>query len=65
MLESFGTALFFVFIAAAVACFLISGAYKKPWKFIGIDPLELDVQCTKSSVVKCPQCIVPHSALYG
>lgn len=42
MLESFGTALFFVFIAAAVACFLISGAYKKPWKFIGIDPLELD-----------------------
>ena len=42
MLESFGTALFFVFIAAAVACFLISGAYKKPWKFIGIEPLELD-----------------------
>ena len=42
MLESFGTALFFVFIAAAVACFLLSGAYKKPWKFIGIEPLELD-----------------------
>ena len=41
-LSSFGTALFFVFIAASVACFLISGAYKKPWKFIGSEPLELD-----------------------
>ena len=41
-LSSFGTALFFVFIAAAVACFLIAGAYKKPWRFIGTEPLELD-----------------------
>ncbi|MCR5810740.1 MAG: permease prefix domain 1-containing protein [Lachnospiraceae bacterium] len=40
--SSFGTALFFVFIAAAVACILISGAYKKPWRFIGTEPLELD-----------------------
>ena len=30
--QSFGIALLFVFIAAAVACFLISGAYNKPWK---------------------------------
>lgn len=42
ILESFGAALLFVFIAAAVACFLISGSYKKPWKFIGTEPLELD-----------------------
>lgn len=42
ILESFGTALLFVFIAAAVACFLISGSYNKPWKFIGKEPLELD-----------------------
>lgn len=41
-LSSFGSALFFVFIAAAVACFLISGAYRKPWRFIGTEPLELD-----------------------
>ncbi len=42
IMENFGTALFFVFIAAAVACFLLSGSYKKPWKFIKTDPLELD-----------------------
>ena len=40
--QSFGIALLFVFIAAAVACFLISGAYNKPWKFIDSEPLELD-----------------------
>ena len=42
MLDSFGTALLFVFVAAAVVCFLVSGSYKKPWKFIGTEPLELD-----------------------
>ena len=42
MLESFGTALFFVFIAAAVACFLIANAYMKPWKFFKTDALSFD-----------------------
>lgn len=41
-LESFGIALFFVFIAAAVACFLIAGAYMKPWKFFKTDALDFD-----------------------
>lgn len=42
ILESFGTALFFVFIAAAVACFLIANAYMKPWKFFKTDALSFD-----------------------
>ena len=42
VLESFGTALFFVFIAAAVACFLIANAYMKPWKFFKTDALSFD-----------------------
>ena len=33
-LESFGVALLFVFVAAAVACFLISGSLMKPWAFV-------------------------------
>ena len=41
-LESFGIALFFVFIAAAVACFLIARAYMKPWKFFKTDALDFD-----------------------
>ena len=41
-LESFGIALFFVFIAAAVASFLIAGAYMKPWKFFKTEPLDFD-----------------------
>ena len=41
-LESFGTALFFVFIAAAVASFLIADAYMKPWKFFKKEALDFD-----------------------
>lgn len=41
-LESFGVALFFVFIAAAVASFLIADAYMKPWKFFKKEALDFD-----------------------
>lgn len=41
-LSSFGIAMFFVCIAAAVACFLISGSLMKPWKFIKVQPCTLD-----------------------
>ena len=41
-LESFGIALFFVFIAAAVASFMIANAYMKPWKFIKTEALDFD-----------------------
>ncbi len=41
-LSSFGVAMFFVCIAAAVACFLISGSLMKPWKFLKAQPCVLD-----------------------
>ncbi|MBQ8053314.1 MAG: hypothetical protein IJ198_05895 [Lachnospiraceae bacterium] len=41
-LEAFGVALFFVFIAAAVASFLIADAYMKPWKFFKKEALDFD-----------------------
>ena len=41
-LSSFGVAMFFVCIAAAVACFLISGSLMKPWKFLKAQPCILD-----------------------
>ena len=41
-LDSFGVALMFVFIAAAVACFLISGSLMKPWAFLRKEPCAFD-----------------------
>ena len=40
--SSLGVAIFFVCIAAAVACFLLSKSYMKPWKFIRTQPCVLD-----------------------
>ena len=42
LMESFGAAMLFVFIAAAVACFLIARAYMKPWGFFKTDALDFD-----------------------
>ena len=42
MLSSFGAALLFVFVAAAVACFLISGSYMKPWSFLKTEACTFD-----------------------
>ena len=41
-LSSFGVAMFFVCIAAVVACFLIAGSLMKPWKFLKAQPCVLD-----------------------
>ena len=41
-LSSFGVALMFVFVAAAVACFLISGSLVKPWSFLRAEPCAFD-----------------------
>ena len=40
--SSLGVAIFFVCIAAAVACFLLSKSYMKPWKFLRTQPCVLD-----------------------
>ena len=40
--SSLGVAIFFVCIAAAVACFLLSKSYMKPWKFLRSQPCVLD-----------------------
>lgn len=40
--SNFGAALLFVFIAAAVACFMLSGSYMKPWKFMRTEPCAFD-----------------------
>ena len=41
-LSNFGAALLFVFVAAAVACFLISGSYMKPWAFLKSEACTFD-----------------------
>ena len=40
--SSIGISLFFVCIAAAIACFILSGSVMKPWQFIKTDPCVLD-----------------------
>lgn len=40
--SSLGVAIFFVCVAAAVACFLLSKSYMKPWKFLRTQPCVLD-----------------------
>ena len=42
LFSSFGTSMFFVFIAAAVAGFMISASYMKPWKAIRTESFWLD-----------------------
>ena len=42
LFESFGVALLFVFVAAAVGCFMLSSSYMKPWKFLKKEPCTFD-----------------------
>ena len=41
-MENFGMALLFVFVAAAVGCFMLASSYMKPWKFLRTDACTFD-----------------------
>ena len=41
-MENFGVALLFVFVAAAVGCFMLAGSYMKPWKFLRTEACTFD-----------------------